>query len=245
MRKTLLPALLAWLCCCAGALAAEPTIVNVGYYEFPPYSWTDKDDRPRGSILGLTERLLRHAGYRGHYRSLPGARLYAGLQDGSIQLWPGAGGKTELAGHTLESQHVLGEFNLALFARAGSELPVLPDGLRGKRLILINGYSYWKGINALLDDPGMGMEIHRTSTHEAALEMLMRQRGDYLLDYQTPVQQTRERQGIGRLPTLVLQRLQSRFIVSRHAPDSDALLQDLDRAYEELGGAEKLLINLD
>ena len=81
MHRILFPALLAWLCC-AGAQAAEPS-VNVGYYEFPPYSWTDDDGKPRGSILALTDRLLRHAGYRGHYRSLPGARLYAALREGT------------------------------------------------------------------------------------------------------------------------------------------------------------------
>lgn len=243
MRNLLLSVLLAWFCC--STAQAAPATVEVGYYEFPPYSWSDADGKPRGSILQLTDRLLRQAGYRGHYRSLPGARLYADLQDGSIQLWAGAGGKPELVEHTLESRHILGEFNLALFARPGESLPNLPDGLRGKRLILINGYSYWQDINTLLSDPSLNLELHRTSTHEAALAMLMRQRGDYLLDYQTPVDQARERLNIPRLPFLVLQRLQSRLIVSRHTPGSEALLQALDRAYEELGGAEKLQIHLD
>ncbi|WP_313819306.1 hypothetical protein, partial [Cupriavidus sp.] len=42
---------------------------------------------------------------------LPGARLYAGLRDGSVQLWAGAGGKSELAGHTYEARNSMGEFN--------------------------------------------------------------------------------------------------------------------------------------
>src|SRR6218665_1895513 len=158
MRRTLLPALLAWLCW-AGVLAenaaAEP-VISVGYYEFPPYTWTDETGEPRGSVLALTERLLRHAGYRGEYRSLPGARLYAGLQDGSIQLWPGAGGKAELAEHTLESRNLIGEFNLALYYRPDTPPPDIPDGLVGGRLILINGYSYWKAINELIESPALG-----------------------------------------------------------------------------------------
>ncbi|WP_447594018.1 substrate-binding periplasmic protein [Aquipseudomonas campi] len=246
MPRLIFTALLTFLCC-AGAVAQTspvPLTVNVGYYEFPPYSWTDRDGTPRGSVLELTDRLLRHAGYQGHYRSLPGARLYAGLQDGSIQLWPGAGGKAELAEHTLESRNLIGEFNLALYYRPDTPPPDIPDGLVGGRLILINGYSYWKAINELIESPALGLELHRTNTHAAALEMLLRKRGDYLLDYQTPVEQNRQRLGIEPLPFIVLQRLQSRFIVSRHTPGSEALVEALDRAYEELG-ADQLRINID
>jgi polar amino acid transport system substrate-binding protein len=236
MHRILLAALLAWLCC-AGALAqsspAEPRVV-VGYYEFPPYSWTDSDGKPRGSILALTERLLRHAGYRGEYRSLPGARLYAALQDGSVQLWPGAGGKAELAGHTYEARRSMGEFSLALYHRQDTPPPQLPDGLRGRGVIVISGYSYWKPINDLLTDPALQISTHRTSNHASALEMLLRRRGDYLLDYQAPVEQTRKELGLSPLPSTVLQRMQLRLVASRHAAGGQRLVNELDRAYEEL-----------
>ncbi|WP_220812002.1 transporter substrate-binding domain-containing protein [Pseudomonas paralcaligenes] len=239
MRRTLLPALLAWLCC-AGALAqneATEPVISVGYYEFPPYTWTDENGEPRGSVLALTERLLRHAGYRGEYRSLPGARLYAGLQDGSVQLWPGAGGKSELIGHTHEARHALGHFSLALYYRHDTPPPELPDGLRGKDVIVIGGYSYWKQINDLLEAPHMGISTHRTSTHASALAMLLRKRGDYLLDYQAPVEQVRKELGLSPLPYTVLQRFESRLIASRHWPGGKRLLERLDRAYEELQAA--------
>ena len=235
MRRILFPALLAWLCC-AGAQAAEPS-VNVGYYEFPPYSWTDDDGKPRGSILALTDRLLRHAGYRGHYRSLPGARLYAALRDGSVQLWPGAGGKTELAGHTYEARHAMGEFSLALYHRPDTPPPRIPDGLQGRSVIVISGYSYWKSVNDLLNDPSLGLITHRTSTHQAALEMLQRQRGDFLIDYQQPVEQVFKSLGAEPLPFTVLHSLQLRFVASRHAEGSAILLDALDRAYDELQAA--------
>ncbi|MDD0843057.1 transporter substrate-binding domain-containing protein [Pseudomonas sp. Gutcm_11s] len=232
MRRILLPALLAWLCC-AGAQAAEPT-VSVGYYEFPPYSWTDGDGKPRGSILTLTERLLRHAGYRGEYRSLPNARLYAALRDGSVQLWPGAGGKEELAGQTFEARHAIGEFALALYHRQDTPPPDIPDGLRERGVIVISGYSYWKSINDLLADPALQISTHRTSTHASALAMLLRKRGDYLLDYQAPVEQVRRELGLSPLPYTVLQRMQLRLIASRQAEGSQRLLDELDQAYEQL-----------
>lgn len=235
MRIFLLPALLAWLCH-APAFASEPTI-SVGYYEFPPYSWTDEHGAPRGSYLELTKRLLQHAGYRGEYRPLPGARLYAALQDGSVQLWPGAGGKSELVGHTFEARQILGELSLALYHRQDTPAPQLPHGLRDKRMIVISGYSYWKPVSDMLADPTLDLTIHRTSTHASALEMLMRNRGDYLLDYQGPVEQTRLGLGLAPLPHHTLQTVQLRLVASRHAPGSQQLLDELDRAYEALHAA--------
>ncbi|MEO4045695.1 bifunctional lytic transglycosylase/amino acid ABC transporter substrate-binding protein [Pseudomonas sp. CAU 1711] len=238
MRKTLLPALLAWLCC-AGALAQQAPMpsISVGYYEFPPYSWTDEHGLPRGSILALTERLLRHAGYRGQYRSLPNARLYAELREGNVQLWPGAGGKAELVGHTYEARNAIGEFRLGLYARPGLPAPRIPDDLRGKGLILISGYSYWPAVNRMLAEPGLDLTLHRTNHHLSALEMLLRQRGDYLLDYQGPVEQARQSLGLEPLAYTELQNLQLRLVASRQAPGSRELLEELDRAYEELQAA--------
>ncbi len=213
---------------------SPPGVVHVGYYEFPPYSWTDLDGKPQGSILVMTERLLRQAGYRGEYRSLPGARLYAALRDGSVQLWPGAGGKSELEGHTYEARNSLGEFSLALYRRADTPPPDIPSDLRGKGVIVISGYSYWKSVNDMLADPALGITTHRTSTHASALEMLLRKRGDYLLDYQAPVEQTRQSLGLSPLPATILQRMQLRLIASRHASGSQRLLDQLDTAYDEL-----------
>jgi len=224
------------------SLASPPTtadkpLVQVGFYEFPPYSYSDEQGRPQGAILQLTARLLEHAGYQAQIRSYPSARLYSALQDGSVQLWPGAPGKLELAGHTLESTTRLGEIVLNLYFRRDTLMPRLPEDLRGRGLIMITGYTYWPQINQWLGDPALAIEQHRTSSHTAALQMLQRRRGDFLLDYQTPVDQARQQLGIAELPFIQLQRIPLHLIVSRHAPGAEALRDALDRAYQELQAA--------
>ncbi len=73
--------------------------MNVGYYEFP-YIYTARDGHAAGSGARLVRLLLERAGYRPAFRALPSARLYLGLQDGSVALWAGAA-KPELAADTL------------------------------------------------------------------------------------------------------------------------------------------------
>lgn len=208
--------------------------IHVGYYEFPPYSYTDDQGHPSGVGLELTARLLDEAGYQAEFRSYPGARLYNGLIDGSIALWFGAPGKPELAEHTLESRYLLGQIALNLYYRPGTAPPRLPDDLQGRGVILITGYSYWQGINQWLQDPALHITLHRTSRHTAALEMLLRRRGDLLLDYQMPVEQARRSLGIGDLPFVEVQRLQLKLIVSRHAANAVQLRDALDHAYQRL-----------
>jgi len=211
--------------------------IHVGYYEFPPYSYTDAQGQPSGSGLELTARLLEQAGYQVEFRSYPGARLYSGLQDGSVQIWPGAPGKTELAEHTLEGRHLLGEITLNLYFRPDTPPPRLPDDLHGRGVILITGYSYWQDVNQWLEDPARQITRHRTSSHTSALEMLERRRGDYLLDYQAPVEQAKRALAMGDLPFVEVQRLPLRLIFSRHAPNAERLRDDLDRVYQQLKDA--------
>lgn len=234
--------MLAALLWCGASLAASPAsaakpLVQVGYYEFPPYSYSDSQGRPSGAILRLTKRLLTQAGYAAEIRPYPSARLYSGLQDGSVQVWPGAPGKAELLEHTLETHNQVGEIALNLYFRRDTLLPRLPEDLKGRGLIMISGYTYWQQINNLINDPALAIAQHRTSTHTAALEMLQHRRGDYLLDYQTPVEQARKRLGMNELPFMQLQRIPLKLIVSRHAPGAEALRDALDRAYEELQAA--------
>ena len=64
--------------------------------------------------------------------------------------------------------------------------------------------------------------------------MLLRRRGDFLLDYQMPVEQARRSLGIGELPFVEVQRLQLKLIVSRHAANAVQLRDALDHAYQRL-----------
>jgi polar amino acid transport system substrate-binding protein len=240
MPQLLCLMLLAALYCgnCIAANANDPRpVVQVGFYEFPPYSYSDSQGRPQGAILKLSERLLEHAGYRAQVRSYPSARLYNGLEEGTVHVWPGAAGKVALREHTLESRTPLGEIVLNLYFRRDTLMPRLPEDLKGRGVIVINGYTYWQGINQILEDPALAIQQHRTGTHTAALEMLQRRRGDFLLDYQTPVDQARTRLGMSELPYIELQRIPTKWIVSRHAPGAEALRDALDRAYAELQAA--------
>lgn len=223
--------------CWAATDAGRPRTLTVGYYEFPPAIYSDSQGRAKGPVVDLTRRVLEHAGYQARFRGLPSARLYAALKDGTIDLWPGAPGKPELRADTLEGRETLGQISLNLYYRADTPTPEVPESLRKRGVIVIGGYNYWPQVNRMLSDPALEIRLHRTSNHASALEMLKHRRADYLLDYAVPVNQTVQHLAMPELRHVELQKLAVRFIVSRHADDSRAIVDALDRAYAELVAA--------
>ncbi|WP_286785766.1 MULTISPECIES: substrate-binding periplasmic protein [Pseudomonas] len=216
--------------------APEPPqqLVKVGYYNSPPAIYADARGEARGSLVDLTRLLLHNAGYRVSFRELPSARLYAGLVDGSIDIWPGSPGKPNLQGQTLEANEQLAEISLNLYYRPGGPTPAFPRDLAARDVILITGYTYWPQINAALQDPALQLRQHRTSTHTAALLMLDRGRGDFLLDYDQSVNQAAKELGIAPPPSVPLARVPIKFIISARSANAQKLRDDLDRAYRAL-----------
>ncbi|WP_312301478.1 transporter substrate-binding domain-containing protein [Stutzerimonas nitrititolerans] len=234
---TLFAALLFSAPCLAGSAVDERPTLTVGFSEFPPAIYSDAQGQAHGRLAEVTRRVLRQAGYQVSFRALPSARLYAGLKDGSIDLWPGAGGKPELAAHTLETRRSLSEVKLNLFHRHDTPPPSLSDGLAeltGRGVILIGGYDYWPRINRILNDPQHAIRLHHTASHLSGLRMLEHQRGDYLLGYEMPTEHARRQLDMAPLPSITIERVPIRFVISRYAPGSETLRDALDQAYEEL-----------
>lgn len=214
-------------------------LITVGYYEFPPASYTDSSNNPAGHIIELGRTLLTDAGYDVDFKALPSARLYSELISGNIDLWFGAPNKTELAGHTLESSRVLGEITLAVYYHPESKPPRLPDDLKGKKIILIGGYSYWPPISQWLADSSLNLKLTRTSRHTSAIAMLMRKRGDYLFDYLEPMRDAQQKLGLDELslPYVIIHSTTATFIVSKRAHNAEKILADLEAQFDSFSSS--------
>lgn len=216
------------------ASAHSKEVITVGYYEFPPASYTDSSDKPAGYMLELGRTLLTNAGYDVVFKALPSARLYSQLVSGDIDLWIGASNKPELAGHTLQGTKVIGEITLAVFYHPKAKPPRLPEDLKGKKIILIGGYSYWPPATQWLADSTLNLKLTRTSQHDSAIAMLLRKRGDYLFDYLEPMRDAQKQLGLDELslPYITIHSTPASFIVSKRAANPEKLLSDLESQFD-------------
>jgi len=223
--------LTAWL---SGFCHADSPVVVVGYYDFPPSISTSAEGHATGPLADLLARLLRRAGYTPEFRGLPIARLYNDMRDGRVHLWAGAPDKPELRGHVLESDRPLSEVRLNLYFRPDTPMPKVLDDVTGKVVIMLSGYSYWPHTRELLFDPARQIQELRTNRRASALALLLRKRGDFLLDYQLPMEQTIRDAGLSSLPHVTVETLPIRLIVSRNRDNAPQLLQRLDAAFDQM-----------
>ena len=82
--------------------------------------------------------------------------------------------------------------------------------------------------------PQLRLQLTDTRTHQAALAMLERRRGDYLIDYDSPIDRELRESGDAPPPAIPLLELPVKLIYSRHNPQAEQLRDDLDRAYQAL-----------
>ena len=215
--------------------------VRIGFLEFPPFSYLDAQQQPQGSMLAFARRLTEQAGLSAELTPYPPARLYHNLATGTTELTLGATGNPAISDHVLTGKEVIGWIDLRLYYPAGQAAPQLPQGLRGKRLILIHGFTYWAPeARQLLDDANLQLRVSKTHTHLAAIELLHRGRSDYLLDYQPPVEEALAQSGDKKLQGLTLHSLPVSLLLSRHSPRAEVLQARLEQAYNELKASGEL-----
>lgn len=221
-------------------LYAKLPEITVGFHDFAPLIYLNEQNQPQGPLYHFTQEILAHAGITGHYREMPSARLYQGLRKGQVQLWLGASGKPELEGYSLETYRPLGTLKLRLFYLKGRPAPRLPEDLMGKHLITLNGYNYWPATYQQLLAPAHGAIQLRTSSHQAAIELLSIGRGDYLLNYQAPTQYHAQKNEL-ELDSLLIDEIPVRFIISAKFAQARTLRERLDNAYDRMLFAGKRL----
>lgn len=209
-------------------------VVEVALMDFPGYSELDADGEFVGKTVQLITLLLEQAGYPYRMRILPAARIWRGLEDGSVDLWPGTVTRPGWEFFTLQTDRPLGLVSIHLYHRPGEPAPVWPEGLRGKKLILMMNHIYTRELLDTVEDPSLGVEIHRGSSHAGSVNMLLRGRGDYLLHYRTQVDPVVVEMGMEPLPSLRIIQVPMRFVVSQRSGFAEQLKADLDRAYDEL-----------
>lgn len=161
--------------------------LRVAYLEFPPVTYQAVDGTPAGSFIELTRKVAAEAGYEAEFLYLPVSRVYLYLSNGAIDVWPGVSQVPVLQGNVLESWVSPSPVHLSAWYLDGKPPLTNLEQLRGKRVIVIGGYTY-AGLLSWLEADG-DIRVTESPNHRSAVDMLKRGRGDYLLDYRQPVRE--------------------------------------------------------
>lgn len=210
------------------------------HYAYPDQSiWTTRQDAnglPANPLLPVAQALFDRAGLSWQAHPYPAARMFEVLRNGTANF------------SMLVESPALG--TCCLFSRkpvARTELrayhlpatPPLPpsvqpaDALRGRSVIVIQGYSYG-GLLARLSAHGSAVNVVPASTHQTAFTMLERGRADYVLDYAGPAGEI-----LAERPNLstdhdTLDHLRVHLVLWRGYPDAEATMARLEAIADQL-----------
>lgn len=213
-------------------LDATP-IVNVGYIEFPPVFYTDSKGKPQGILIDLVGKVIVHAGYEWKAASYPTNRMISLLVNGKIDLWVGLSTIPAFKEKTLIGQSEIMKISLCSYT-IGKKPPIkTKEDLKGKSVIILNGYSYGGWIT-FIQNPHNNIRYHGTGTHMSAFKMLKAKRADYLLNYKGPSETTLKNIEIPDLQVNEISAFGAYFVVSKKTPNAEDLLNDLEKAYQQL-----------
>lgn len=116
----------------------------------------------------------------------------------------------------------------------GDKPPIITkEGLIGKRLVTIRGYSYGK-LRKFIEDPKNNIINEVTNTHSSAFRMLKLGRVDYLLDYASAAEDIISKNSISNLQSDILSHLDIFLVLSKSYPNANELMEKLETTVESM-----------
>ncbi|MGF2735981.1 substrate-binding periplasmic protein [Marinobacter sp. DUT-1] len=162
-------------------------VLRIAYNEFPPFAHHTQTGEASGLIIEMTRKVVEEAGYQPEFLFLPISRVYLYLKNGTVDAWPGLTNIPQLEGEVLESWAQPMTVQLSAWYLDGKSPLDHFDDLMGKTVIVIAGYTY-AGLIQWLQESDQIL-VTEAPNHRAAIDMLKRHRGDYVLDYHAPVRE--------------------------------------------------------
>src|SRR5690554_5743136 len=206
--------------------------IRVAYVEFPPVTYRDDRGEPAGEFVDITRKVAAEAGYQLEFIYLPVARTYLYLTNGTIDLWMGLTDIPALKDDVLESWISPIPVELSAWYLEGAPPVDHMDRLRNKTVILIGGYTYAGLRDWMTAQPDI--RITEAPNHRSGLNMLKRQRGNYLLDYRQPVQETLSRNSDAEIRESEMRSRNAAWLFSLANPRAAILREAFDDAYLRL-----------
>ncbi len=206
--------------------------LTVAYVEFPPLEYMDDAGQPAGEFVDLTRKVAEEAGLDLKFIYLPISRTYFYLRSGVVDMWMGLTGIPALEGYVLESEVSPLAATLSVWSMPDTSPVTRYESFQDRILILISGYTYGGLLYQLeaLDN----VSLTFAPNHLAALRMLERNRGHYLLDYQFPVRETLRQEAFDEVREQPVRTRYTSWLFTRQNPNSSALRDAFDQAYRRL-----------
>jgi polar amino acid transport system substrate-binding protein len=205
--------------------------VKLGYVDFPPFTYKEKD-APAGLLIDIVKPIWKKVGITIFSAELyPAARLFRLLRSGEVDMWLGIELHTDAIAYT---QYPLAVLELDAWVMKGRPLPKIKnvEDLKGYRVALISGYAYgdW---GARIRGPGSPFRWTDLLDRHQAFKFLAHGRADILLDYKDPLTMSLTKSQMKKLDYVKVQELEVKIGIARTYPKYAELIAALNSHMDE------------
>jgi ABC-type amino acid transport substrate-binding protein len=222
----------------ASMALAQPALAEPAEIEYasPDQSvWSTRQNdlgEPDNPLLHVASAILNQAGLPWHAKTYPANRLFKNLQDGtsnfSILVQASA-----LQACCIFSRKPIMAIELRAYWQ-GQKTPITNrDQLIGKSVITIRGFSYG-GLREFINKPENRVTVNEASTHQAALQMLLHNRADYLIDYTGPASEVIAGSLAKDIESSILSRENVHLILAKSYPDATRVMARMESIANKL-----------
>lgn len=206
--------------------------LKVAYVEFPPFSYTE-DGKPKGTLVTLFDAVARDAGLSYTAESAPARRIFAGVPDGSFDIFLGIRTPKEFEGTTLTNAQPLGTLELRAWGLGKVPSITAKEHMFGMTLVVQTGYSYG-GWRSWMGDPVNHVDLVEARTPEQALALLQAGRAPVLLQYTQLMEQALAGKDVPGLVSTVVSAPEIYIVLSKKTPDAEAVMARLEASIAKL-----------
>jgi len=210
--------------------------LRAAFLHFPPMAYVDENGEPAGKVIELTNRIAAESGLEITWVSYPIRRIYKGLENGEIDIWPGSQRVPALRDFTLETPSIGININLCALSLEGTPAVTDPQALSNSQLVLIRGYTYRAQLDSIFANAKRRPIV--AADHRAAILLLEKGRGDYLISYDHPLELALQEQPHINAKCDVLDSWPLVYVVSSRIPDAAQLIIALTESYRRLAEAD-------
>lgn len=221
----------------------KPTpILNFGYSEFAPYTYTDEKGQAIGEVSDMIRNVVLESGFEFKATPGPNRRLFRSLVTDNIDLLMVVPFQNPDSHKLIFGDKVFDTLEISVFWVEGNTPPInMMSQIQGKPLITIAGYSYgglFRGEGALVKT-----ERFSSESHPQALKALVLGRAPYLLSYNKPAMFYFEADPEVKLSSHTLEVIPLVLSIRRSYPNAEQVLKELETRYAELFSERFLELN--
>lgn len=212
-----------------------------GYYDFPPYIYTDEHGQPAGEMALLLNGLMNDLDIPYQAKVYPNRRFIKLLETQQIDFSFSVKSSFTQSKKVIFSRFPIRIIEFRVYWLNGStpNITQLQD-LVGKPLLTIAGLNYGGLIN---EPPFNQMRSTIVENHERALNALVLGRASYLLAYRLPIEQALVNKGIVPLNYFSVQKTPVFMALSTEVTNAAELMSNLENSYQTLFSEQNLKYN--